>query len=145
MFAHILVPVDGSKNAIKALETAVKLSKLTGADLTIVTLYRHHSMLEASFSMVRPDDPGTMDDIMREHAKEVAEEAKAHARSLGCEAVRAFVRNGPVARGIVAFAEEHRADLIVMGSRGMGSIEGYLLGSVSHKVTGTAGCPVLVV
>ena len=36
-------------------------------------------------------------------------------------------------------------DLIVVGSRGLGATENYLLGSVSHKVTGLAACPVLVV
>lgn len=145
MFSHILAPVDGSKNALAALDKAVALKKLTGAELTILTIYRHHSMLEASFSMVRPGDPGNMDDILRVHAKEVAEQAKAHAVAQGAEGVRAFVRNGPVARGIVEFAGEHNADLIVIGGRGLGSIEGYLLGSVSHKVTGIAECPVLVV
>lgn len=145
MFKHILAPVDGSKNAMAALEKAVALKQLTGAELTILTIYRHHSMLEASFSMVRPEDPGNMDDIMRGHAKEVAENAKAHAASLGATDVKAYVRNGPVARGIVGFADEHGVDLIVIGGRGLGSIEGYLLGSVSHKVTGTAHCPVLVV
>jgi nucleotide-binding universal stress UspA family protein len=145
VFKHILVPVDGSENALKALEKAVELKKLTGAELTILTIYRHHSMLEASFSMVRPQEPGNMDDIMREAAKEVAETAKAQAMELGAQDARAFVKNGPVARNIVAFAEEHDIDLIVIGSRGMGSMESYLLGSVSHKVTGMAKCPVLVV
>ncbi|MEJ8573599.1 universal stress protein [Microbaculum marinum] len=145
MFKHILVPVDGSENAISALEKAVELQTLTGGKLTILTIYRHHSMLEASFSMVRPQDPGNMDDIMRGAAREVAETAKARALELGSADVRAFVKNGPVARNIVAFAAEHDVDLIVIGSRGMGSIENYLLGSVSHKVTGTAKCPVLVV
>lgn len=145
MFDHILVPVDGSDNALLALEKAVELQKLTGAKLTVLTIYRHHSMLEASFSMVRPQDPGNMDDIMRGAAKEVAEAAKARAVELGAVEARAFVKNGPVARNIVSFAEEHDVDLIVIGSRGMGSIESYLLGSVSHKVTGTAKCPVLVV
>ncbi|WP_436644383.1 universal stress protein [Microbaculum sp. FT89] len=145
MFKHILVPVDGSENALKALEKAVELKALTGGELTVLTIYRHHSMLEASFSMVRPEEPGNMDDLMREAAREVAESAKARAGELGVGDVRAFVRNGPVARNIVAFAEEHGVDLIVIGSRGLGSIESYLLGSVSHKVTGTAKCPVLVV
>lgn len=145
MFQQILVPVDGSKNAVAALEKAVELCKLTGAKLTLLTVYRHHSMLEASFSMVRREDPDNMDDIMRDHAKAVAEEAKAHAIALGAENPRAFVRNGWVARAIIAFAEEHEMDLIVIGSRGLGSLESYLLGSVSHKVTGMAQCPVLVV
>lgn len=145
MFKHILVPIDGSENALAALEKAVDLQKLSGAKLTILTIYRHHSMLEASFSMVRPQEPENMDDIMRSAAKEAAESAKARAAELGASDVRAFVKNGPVARNIVAFAEEHDIDLIVIGSRGMGSIESFLLGSVSHKVTGMAKCPVMVV
>ena len=145
MFKNILVPVDGSENANSALAKAVELTKLSGASLTILTVYRHHSMLEASLSMVRPDDPGNMDDIMRSHATEVAESAKARAVELGATEPRAFVRNGPVARGIVSFAKEHDIDIIVIGGRGLGSVEGYLLGSVSHKVTGIAECPVLVV
>ncbi|MFP4536674.1 MAG: universal stress protein [Dichotomicrobium sp.] len=145
MFKHILVPVDGSKNALAALEKAVELRALTGAELSILTVYRHHSMLEASLSMVRPQDVGNIDDAMRDHAKEVAEAAKARALELGADGARAFVRNGPVARGIVNFAKEHGCDLIVIGGRGLGSMEDYLLGSVSHKVTGTAKCPVMVV
>ena len=145
MFSHILVPVDGSTNSMAALEKAVELARLANAELTILTIYRHHSMLEASFSMVRPGDPGSIDDSQREYATGVAESAKARARELGSSNARAFVRNGPVARGIIAFAREHRCDLIVIGGRGMGSVESYLLGSVSHKVTGMSGCPVLVV
>ena len=143
MFKHILAPYDGSKNAMAALEKAVELAKVTEAKLTILTVYRHHSLLEASFSMIRPGSPGNMDDVMRGHASEVAEVAKARAHELGATGARAFVRNGPVARGIVQFAEEHGVDLIVLGTRGLGSVEEYLLGSVSHKVTGTAHCPAL--
>ena len=146
MFKHILVPVDGSPNAMAALEKGVALQSLTGAEFSILTVYRHHSMLEASLSMIRPDEPPkNLDDVMRGHAREIAESAKARAVELGADGARAFVRNGPVARSIVAFADEHGADLIVIGSRGMGSIESYLLGSISHKVTGIAECPVLVV
>ncbi len=145
MFKHILVPVDGSPNALQALDKAVALCRLTGARLSILTIYRHHSLLEASFSMVRGDEPRPMDEIMREYAVEVGEHAKTHALTSGAEDPHAFVKNGPVARGIVSFAKEKDADLIVMGGRGMGSAEAYLLGSVSHKVTGTSACPVMIV
>ena len=145
MFRRILVPVDGSKNALHALERAVKLQALTDAELMVLTVYRHYSLLEASFSMVRPKEPEAMDDAMREHAREVAEEAKDYALTHGAKDPRAFVKNGPVSRSILGFADEHDCDLIVIGSRGLGSIEEYLLGSVSHKVTGLARIPVLVV
>ena len=145
MFKRILVPFDGSKGGEQALVQAVELAKLTQAEIQVLTVYRHHSMLEASFSMVRASDPGNMDDAMRDHAREVAEHAKKLAQEHGGENVRAFVKAGQPARTIVRFATEHECDLIVLGARGMGSVEGYLLGSVSHKVTGLAHVPVLVV
>ena len=145
MFTNILVPFDGSKGGEEAIRQAVELAKLTDGEITVLTVYRHHSMLEASFSMVRPQEPGNLDDILRGHAKEVAEHGKTVAKDAGASKVRAFVKAGQPARTIVAFAKEHANDLIVIGSRGMGSVEGYLLGSVSHKVTGLAKCPVLVV
>lgn len=145
MFRSVLVPFDGSRGAETALRKAVELCGLCNCPLTLLTVYRHHSMLEASVSMVRTDAPGNLDDIMREHATEVAERGKALAVSAGCAEVRAYVKSGPTARVIVAFAQEHDCDLIVIGSRGLGSLEGFLLGSVSHKVTGLSTCPVLVV
>ncbi len=145
MFKKILAPYDGSTGSERSLLKAVGLAKLCDAELAVLTVYRHHAMLEASFSMVRPSEPGNMDDIMRGHARDVADYAKSVARDAGLEGVRGFVKAGQPARTIVGFAAEHDYDLIVIGSRGLGSIEGYLLGSVSHKVTGLATCPVLVV
>lgn len=145
MFKRILVPVDGSEGAMKALQLAAKLQKVCNAEMLILTVYRHHSLLEASMSMVRPEEPETMDDMLRDYAKQVAEKAKESVQESGNKKVRAFVKMGPPARTIVRFAEERDADLIVLGSRGLGDIEGYLLGSVSHKVTSLADCPVMVV
>ena len=146
MFQKILVPYDGSNNAEEALGKAVELAKLTDAEVFVLTVYRHHSMLEASFSMVRPQDmPGNTDEALREYAREVAEYGKRMAQDGGAPRVRAFVKAGQPARTIIRMAEDKAVDLIVLGSRGLGSIENYLLGSVSHKVTGLARCPVLVV
>lgn len=145
MYERILVAVDGSEGAKQALLQAVSLQKLCGSELLILTVFRHHSLLEASMSMVRPEEPENMDDAMRSYAREIAEEAKQVARDAGSENVRAFVKAGQPARTIITFAGEHKADLIVIGSRGVGDIGGYLLGSVSHKVTSLAKCPVLVV
>jgi nucleotide-binding universal stress UspA family protein len=95
--------------------------------------------------MVRVEEPANLDDVLRGHATEVAEHAKALATDAGVERVRAFVKAGQPARTIIEFARDRDVDLIVIGSRGLGSVERYLLGSVSHKVTGLAQCPVLVV
>lgn len=145
MFKRILVAFDGSKGAMGALEKAVALQRVCDAELLVLTVYRHHSLLEASLSMVRPVEPENMDDVLRDHAKQVAEFAKSEATKLGAKNPRAFVKNGPIARAIVSFADDNDVDLVVLGSRGHGSVEGYLLGSVSHKVTGLSEIPVMVI
>ena len=145
MFTSILAAFDGSECSVAALRKAAGLAKLADAELTVLTLYRHHSVLEGSMFVTDVEHPDNVDEIMRDHAKEVAESGASIARDAGCENIRAFVKGGPVARTIVSFSQEHESDLIVMGSRGLGSIEGYLLGSVSHKVTSLSKCPVLVV
>ena len=145
MFQRIIATYDGSAGSKKALAMAAGLQKAMGGELHIVTVYRHHSLLEASMSMVRPEDPQNLDDVLRDHARQLAEEAKKLAADDGASNIRAFVKGGQPARTIVRLAQEHEADLIVVGSRGLGDVEGFLLGSVSHKVTSLADCPVLVV
>ncbi|MCG8491243.1 MAG: universal stress protein [Sneathiellales bacterium] len=145
MFKKILVPVDGSEQSMTALKMAINLQDAHDFELLILTVFRHHSLLEASMSMVRAEEPEIMDDVLRSHASNVAEEAKNTALELGGEKVRAFVKNGPPARTIVSFSKDKEVDLIILGSRGHGDLEGFLLGSVSHKVTSLAKCPVMVV
>ncbi len=145
MFKKILIPVDGSEKSLEALKLAVNLQNTFESELLILTVFRHHSLLETSMSMVRAEEPETMDDIMRKHASDIAESSKESARDFGSTNVRAFVKNGPPARTIVSFAKNKEVDLIILGSRGQGDLEGFLLGSVSHKVTGLANCPVMVV
>jgi len=145
MFERILVPVDGSDGSLAALERAVELQGKFDSELLILCVYRHYSLLEASMSMVRPDAPENLDDAMREYATGVVENAKKFAADHGAKDVRGFVKSGPPARTIVGFSKDRNVDLIVLGSRGLGDVEGFLLGSVSHKVTSLSHCPTLVV
>ena len=146
MFDRILVAVDGSPGALRGLDAAIELQKKFDAELMLLCVYRHHSQLEASMSMVRPDEPPSpVDKSMEEHASEVVKHAKEHAKKGGATSVRGFVKAGHPSRTIVSFAKDKDAKLIVVGSRGVGDIEGFLLGSVSHKVTSLAECPVLVI
>jgi nucleotide-binding universal stress UspA family protein len=146
MFDRILVAVDGSQGALAALDAAIALQEKFDSELLLLCVYRHHSQLEASMSMVRPDEPPVpLDNSMEEYASEVVKHAKAHAEKAGAKKLRGFVKAGPPSRTIVKFAKEKKANLIVVGSRGLGDVEGYLLGSVSHKVTSLTDCPVLVI
>tara|TARA_R110002124_G_scaffold53410_7_gene153227 strand:- start:742 stop:1179 length:438 start_codon:yes stop_codon:yes gene_type:complete len=145
MFNTILAACDGSAQSENALKKAIDLAKLSGAKLLILTVYRHHSMIEASLSMVQGSKHATPDKALEENATQIADAARKIVGESGQTEVRAFVRSGQPARAIVEFANKHEADLIVLGSRGAGSVDGYFLGSVSYKVTGLSSIPVLVV
>ncbi len=146
MFERILVPVDGSEHSLSALDFAVEMQKKFGSELLLLCVFRHHSPLDASMYMAKPaDSPENLDEAMREHAKGVIELAKKHASELGASNPRGFIKSGAPARTIINFADDKKASLIVLGSRGLGDVEGFLLGSVSHKVTSLARCPVMVV
>ncbi|WP_157018930.1 universal stress protein [Mesorhizobium xinjiangense] len=145
MFKKILLPVDGSEPAKRAVQLGADVAKHYEAELTVLCVYRHHSPLEASLSMVRPYNPETPDKALREYAKGVVEEAAGELTELGFKNVPQVVKRGPPARTIVKYAQENDFDLIVLGGRGVGDVEGFLLGSVSHKVTSLAQCPCLTV
>ncbi|PLX33715.1 MAG: universal stress protein UspA [Hyphomicrobiales bacterium] len=145
LYDKILVPMDGSENAFEALKMAIELQKLCQAELFILSVYREHRLWNASVSMVNQKLTGSTDDAMEQYAKDVAENSKAYAREQGVETVRSFYMGGGPSRMILKFTKDHDIDLIVLGSRGISDSEKYLLGSVSHKVTSLAECPVLVV
>lgn len=147
MFNRIMVAVDGSKGALKALEKAVGLQLLTGAELYILCVFKHHSLLEASLSMVRPERLDLPDDALKEYATEIAVHAKTHAVELGVppEKVRSFVKGGRPSRTIVRFARKRECDLVVIGAQGTNGDKSLMLGSVAQRVAGSAHCPTLVV
>ncbi|WP_148252493.1 universal stress protein [Aidingimonas lacisalsi] len=146
MFDKILVPVDGSTGALAALEKAVELQKLCDAELYVLCVFKHHSLLEASLSMVRPQQLDIPDDALKDYATEIALQAKSRAIDMGAPRVRSFVKGGRPSSTIVRFANKRGVDLIVIGSQGTnGDKAASLLGSVSQRVATMAKCPTLVV
>ena len=98
-------------------------------------------VLPVAFAM---SGPVSVPHEVDEHDHEALDDALALAEQRGIPALRRLLV-GNAARQIVAYADEIDADLIVVGSRGLGSVEGTLLGSVSRKVLLDAKRPVLVV
>jgi nucleotide-binding universal stress UspA family protein len=146
MFKRILVAVDGSMTSFDAVTRAIELQKLTGAEIFLICVYKHHSLFEASLSIGRPAEMDIPDKVLSEYAKGVVNHAKELAKERGATHVRGFVKSGKPSRVIVKFAKDKDADLIVVGTRGTHSDkDGLFLGSVSHRVTSNAKCPVLVV
>ena len=95
--------------------------------------------------MVRPRDPENLNDVLSAYAREVVSRGKTMLQEQGIQNVKGFVKMGSPSKKILEFAKKHDIDLIVISSTGQGDLTGYLLGGVSHKVTGLAKCPVMVI
>jgi nucleotide-binding universal stress UspA family protein len=143
---RILVAVDGSQNAQRALEAAVDLAKHLKADLRIA----HVVYVPTLFWSMGVPGSAVPTDKIEEDAERVAREllAKAvkFAKDSGVKDVKDELVTDLVSpyQGIVQLAEHDDADLIVVGTRGLGGFRKLLLGSVTNSILHYAGCSVLV-
>jgi nucleotide-binding universal stress UspA family protein len=139
---RIVIATDGSPAALQAVELGLELAEEQGAEPWFVHVAPSADVLPvAGFAMAGPVSvPHELD----EHDRTSLDEALELAEERGIDA-RSRLLVGGVATQIVAYADEIDADLIVVGSRGLGAIGSTLLGSVSRKVVHDAKRPVLIV
>lgn len=133
----ILVAVDGSDQAFKALNKAIEMAKAEGAELTVISVaWESPEIMEVPMSTADKLKDRAVKAVAR--AKELAEGAGITCRS------RVEVGASP-ADNIVRNAEEGKVDLIVVGHRGLTALDRFLVGSVAGRVVAYAPCSVLVV
>ena len=137
-FKTILVAVDQSPAAMQAVECARKLAKLTEATVILVHAYPKTPEYLG--------EPNLSDAIARhvEKANALVEPLAESLKTDGIETITEILQ-GPPADAILRVAETRKAELIVIGARGLGSLGSLLMGSVSQKVISHATCPVMVV
>lgn len=137
----ILLPVDGSDNSVRAVQRAIELSKETGdAKLLLVTAFAPI----VSGNVKRFFSAEEIQAYYQEEGEKALAPAKAVLDAAGVE-YESEVLVGPVAQTIADYAKKHKVDNIIMGTRGLGSITGMLLGSVTTKVLNLVDMPVLLV
>ncbi len=134
---RILVPVDGSETADRSVERAVEMAQAYGADL--------HILYVANINQLAIN--ACLSDAILEAVNKAGNEILEKAASKVPENINVITTSetGSPSVTITDFADEIKADLIVIGSRGLGLVKGVLLGSVSQYVVEHAPCPVLVV
>ncbi len=146
MFKKILCALDGSEHARKAAAVACDLAAKNGAEVTFLTVTKKVQLNDQVRRYMALEnitgEPQYVLDIM---TQEIMAHAKAMAKDSGLAKVTADIQEGKPARTIVSRAKRDGSDLIVMGRRGLGDVEGALLGSVSHKVANLADCTVMTV
>ncbi len=146
MIKKIMIAVDGSGHSMKCVEYGAQIAKGLGAEVLLFHVVKPYNLPESLKQFAETEHMATIDsDLLKIGAQHLLAGALDLARSAGLKDVDIEVEEGPIARTIVARAENFKADLIVIGSRGMGDLEGMLRGGVSHRVEILAKCPVLVV
>lgn len=144
MLRRIVVATGGSEWSDHALRYALELAMHYHVDEVIVAYVVPPTAKVTVDPMGMVVLPPTADTAPSATGEEVLARAAAEARDRGV-ACRTILRHGPVADEIVKVAAEERADLLVVGSRGLSGIRRLLLGSISNEVAVKASCPVLIV
>ena len=156
VFNNVVVAYDGSEQALQAVRKAHEIAQLNeGIKVHIVYITTHpNAQLPANFNSASFDPQQyllSVEDIMNLYNKTIEEETEKVREgigsvldSLGDRAAIEVIPGYTPAADILSYAEKVDADLIVMGSRGLGAIRG-VLGSVSYAVLREAPMPVLVI
>lgn len=175
MFSRILVPVDGSDHARKAVAVAADLAQKYGAELVLFHVLLRHQLTDELRHAAEVEHlpaeggrdtghvvPGVPEgrfpadiewrekgdaprEVLDAVARHVLDRAGHIAGEHGAAGVRSMIADGDPADAILDAADDVKADLIVMGSRGLGTLREVFGGSVSHKVGHRADCTVMSV
>lgn len=142
-FSNIVVGVDGSAGAHEALEMATELALAFGSKVHLAIATHHVSVAEwnETLQALPPEFWDAVD--LHSDANAVLEEAASALEKRGVE-VDKHLCIDHVAEALIGVAEREKADLIVVGSRGLGAAKRAFLGSVSSKMAHHAPCAVLI-
>ena len=144
LIKKILVALDGSEHADHALDFALDIAEKFSANIVLLSVYqlpascRYYLEIPEDMQECREKHKAQYTKVLLEALKRVGE-IKPNLK------VTTILIEGRPADVIVEIAQERNFDIIVMGSRGLGGIKEFILGSVSGRVADYATCPVLIV
>lgn len=147
MRQKILVPIDGSEQAFKAIDVAAKLACNGNAEVILLNVIGREQIPETIRRFAKVENMDDPPEWQYEQliAAGVLKAGQHRARSKGIRTVDTRVRHGNPVKAIVEAATDTPIDMIVMGNRGLGSVKGLAFGSVSQKVSQLAPCSVITV
>lgn len=137
VMGRIVVGVDSSTDARRALSWAVAEARLRGSELEIVHAFPTPELVALPTVVTLPTD-----EELRSSADEVIDAVVAEVGGVDELTVTRTVRVGSAASVLCDRSVD--AELLVVGARGLGGFRGLLLGSVTHQVVAHATCPVVV-
>ncbi len=139
-FSNILVAYDGSDLGEKALDSAIKLAESDG--LARIHVIHVVSPLTYSYEYLNADE---INEGIRSHGHEILGNAENKLSKSKNDQFKTCLLEGRPSDRILEYAQDYHCNLIVMGSRGLGSIKEFFLGSVSHDIVQRSSIPVFIV
>lgn len=141
MYSRILVPLDGSQLAERALEPALEMARATDAEIILLEAVQDSlaPVPEAHYNVPARETYRSAITSMR-YLQEVAARVRPQVRK-----VRWHVEEGDPIDAILSFAHHQDVDLIVMGTHGRSGVSRVVMGSVAEKVSLTTHRPVMLV
>jgi nucleotide-binding universal stress UspA family protein len=143
-YAVVVVGTDGSESSFRAVDRAAHIARDAGATLVLACAYRPMSAREVQDAQRALGDEGYKVSGSAP-AEDVLRDAAERARALGATALDTVAIEGDAVDGLADLVTSKRADLLVVGNRGLNSLAGRLLGSVPANISHRASCDVLIV
>jgi nucleotide-binding universal stress UspA family protein len=138
----ILIPVDGSANAQRAVDHVIKNAAMLKKSPEVLLLNVQWNVATGNVKLFI--NQKTIDDYYREQGMAALQSARA-ALDAAALPYHYHISVGTPAEAIVQYAHQQNVDQIVMGRQGQGGLQSLLMGSVVNKVLHLASCPVLLV
>lgn len=147
MYKRILVAIDNSTTAQKALDEAITLARSLGANLCIVNAADEGPLTQHGMGLGSYIDVDKIKDEMRNTGHALLAQALTKASAAGCQAEVKLIESAQKRLGdmIIGAAAEWQADLIVMGTHGRRGFERFLVGSVAEHMVRTSTTSLLLV
>jgi len=142
MFKHILFPTDGTESSRHVESHVLELAQKFASQVTVLHAYEFLELIPVYESTYAYIDE--LEDYLKTQSHSVAKETEARFQQAGIQTQSTVIKGDP-AQTIINVSEEKHCDLIVMGSRQMGVVRRFLLGSVSNYVVHHSECPVLII
>jgi len=133
----IVVATDGSKNSFRAGKLAITLAKKTGSHLIVVSVITDPPYMIAG--------PRYFSEARKKWHEKWTDRILKLARSANVTASSEILQSTSVVESLLSFASSRKADLLVVGTRGLGTFKRLTIGSVSSAAINHATCSVLVV
>jgi nucleotide-binding universal stress UspA family protein len=145
MFEKLLVPVDGSPHANRAVKAAASLAECCGADVYLLHVIRDLSLPKEILDMMAAGEvTASRMQILQDSADIFLENAKAVVEAAGIAQIETECLMGDPATQILQYASEKGVDVIVLGHRGLGPNPD-LLGGVARKIVNRTSISCLIV